>query len=475
MAGGAYGVIRWRQPKPTLIRVAKVDRIETLTSIVTASGEVRAHEMVDIQTEVPGVITGLPVKEGQTVKKGDVLLRIDAFQAETAVASERARFAVAQAEVKRLKSTIETALSNIVRQRELIKSNESELDEVKITLERDQSALKRYQELLKTRAISRDEYETFESKMRISAKRVDMARSTIEQARAQLRANESTVEEQRVMKESAEQGLGIAKATLNRAQDDLSKTTIRSPMNGVIVRLNVDIGERAVPGIQSNPQATLMTIANLATIEAEMKVDETDIVRVALNQQAKITVDALKDTPLKGHVTEISTAPIETVASAAQQEGKDFKVLVQVDAAPKTLRIGMLCEAEITIDTRKNILAIPIQSLTTRESPVDAKGAYLAPPKPEKEGKSIVQAANAKDPAKPGDKAKKNKTKELQGVYVKGPDGFAHFRPVKVGIMGDTNIELLEGLKEGEEVITGPLQSLRTLDEWTLVSVEAGK
>ena len=484
IAGIAAAVINARRPKPTLIRVSKVERMDTITSVVSASGEIRAHEMVDIQTEVPGVITELPVIEGQAVKKGDILLRIDPFQARMEMASEEGRYAVALSEIKRVESTIATAQSNLSRQREMIKSNEFALKEAQITYERDLSSLQRYQELLKTKAISRDEYETFESKSRISAERVEVARSNIAQAKNQLQANQLAVEEQRVMKTSAEKNLSVTEAALNRARDQLKKTTINSPIDGVIVRLNVDIGERAVPGIQSNPQATLMTIANLSAIEAEIKVDETDIVRVALGQEVKITVDALSSgnmdkVSLKGRVTEIGAAPIEGLATGNNQEGKDFKVVAKVEAPPKTLRMGMLCDAEITIDTRKDVLAVPIQAMADCEVPVDEKGAYLPPPKPEK-GKSLTQAANAESTSTkpvPGkaDKSAKSKKKKLQGVFVKGSDGMAHYRTVKTGIMGESNIEILEGLKEGEEVITGPLKSLLLLDEWTLVKIEEVK
>lgn len=493
VGGIAAAVIRARQPKPTLVRTAKIEKVDELISLVSASGEIRAHEMVDIQTEIAGVIVDLPVKEGNEIKKGDVLLRIDPFQSQMDKNSAEGRYLAAQADLKRFESTIASALSNIERQRQQIRSLETALAEAEIQAARDRAQLGRYVELLKTKAISRDEFETFESKSKISSNRVENARVLIDQAKAQLRANEIAVEEQRVMKIASQQNLQVARSALDRASDTLRKTTIASPMNGVVVTLNVDVGERAVPGIQSNPQATLMTLANLERIEAELKVDETDIVRLKLGQPATIKCDALPDVDLKGKVTEISAAPINTNANSSrssgnsQQEGKDFKVVVTIDSPPETLRIGMLCEAEITIDTRQDVLAMPIQALTLREVDVDAKGAYVPPPKPEK-GQRTAQAANA-EPAGPkkgegggkpgGEKGekkgrKKDKKKEHQGVFVMGADGLAHFRLVKTGIMGDTNVEILEGLKEGDEVITGPLQSLRVLDEWKLVKVDQG-
>ena len=237
-----------------------------------------------------------------------------------------------------------------------------------------------------------------------------------------------------------------------------------------------------------------MTLANMTQIESEMKVSEADIVRVKLGQKTKITVDALSDaTSLTGHVTEISAAPIEASArsmSSSSQEGKDFKVVITLDNPPSAIRIGMLCEAEITIETRKNVLSIPIAALTPRQGEFDEKGAYLAPPKPELGGPVAGKEAKAetKKPEPGGDSGskkgkgkskrtgegskKKSNRKEFQGVFVMGADGMAHFRPVKTGIMGEMDLEVLDGLKEGDEVITGPLASLRQIDEWSLIRLE---
>lgn len=476
-----WSVYKARQPKPTPIRVAKVQRAEKLVQQSTASGEIRAHDMVDIQTEIPGIIVELAVKEGQKVKRGELLLRIDPFQYEMALVSDQGRYLVAQAEVKSVENEIENKIADVSRLKQLLKSSDSDLDQARITAARDKSSFDRYEELYQKRVISSDEYETFEAKLRISNKRVDSAKASIEQINAQIRAAELAVAKTRILKKSAENSLAIAEAALKQVQDNLNKTRLRSPMDGVIVKLNVDRGERAVPGIQSNPQATLMTIADLSVIEAEIKVDETDIVRLALGQPVSVKVDALQagkqeDFSLSAKVTEIANAPIETQSSSSynsQQEGRDFKVVATITNPPPELRIGMLCEAKITNATRENLVTIPIQAVTSREVPIDKSGRYAPPPKPDpKASPSSGVSTKAVAADTPTSGTKKIQKKELSGVFVKGADGFAHFRQVKTGIMDDTNIEVLDGLKENEEVIIGPLASLRKLDEWVAVKLE---
>jgi HlyD family secretion protein len=465
VAGIVAAVILAKRPRPLPVRLADVERLDRLESLVRASGEIRAHTMVDIQTEVAGVVVDLPVQEGQKVRKDQVLLRVDPFQAETELAGARANHAAGEAEVKRMEAAIAAAESDLARDQEQIEMSKSDLGEAEITLERDLAAQEREKQLLDTGASTQDQFEIVVAKAKVSESRAESARSRIRQTQAQMTVGKLAVEQQQALKNAAEQNLAAAAAALNRANDYFQKATIRCPIDGVIVQLNVDAGERAVPGIQSNPQATLMTIADLSIIEAEIAVDETDIVRVALGQPAKVEVDAFPDQPLNGRITDMSTGPVRT--SGSDQEGKDFKVIVAVSEPPESLRVGMSCEAEITVATRENVLAIPIQALTTREVPVDEQGAYLPPQKPlkpqDKKNTEGQPEENRKD---------KKKTKELQGVFLRGKDNFAHYRPIKTGIMGETHVEVSEGLEEGDKIITGPLKSLRDLNEWTFIKEE---
>ena len=231
---------------------------------------------------------------------------------------------------------------------------------------------------------------------------------------------------------------------VSRSQDLLSKTVIASPLAGVITQMNVEVGERAVPGTLNNPAATLMVIADLSVIEAEVEVDETDIVDLELGQRAEVKVDALPDTPIDGVVTEIGNSAIQKVGQ--QQEAKDFKVVIQLKEPPASLRPGLSCTGEITTATRQEVLSIPMQALTVREFPVDEEG-------------NLVRDKD-QDKKKPARSSRKEK--EFEGVF-RVVDGKAEFVPVETGILGDTNIELKSGLEEGAEIVTGSYKTLRSL------------
>jgi len=294
---------------------------------------------------------------------------------------------------------------------------------------------------------------------------VEAANSRIQQLDSQIKAAQANIEYTKALRDAVLQRVEGARSNLNRADDLLKKTTIRSPLDGVVVKLNVEEGERAVPGILTSPQATLMTIADLSIIEAELQVDETDIVSVKMADKGEVLVDALPDVTLVGHVMEIGNSPITTGLSSTGQEGKDFKVVLRIDDPPSTLRPGMSCEADITTSVRKDVLVVPIQALTMREVEVDSDGKYV-PPRP-KEASGGAQAAAEAVP--------RDKRKELQGTFLAGADQAARFRPVKTGIMGEMDVEVLEGLDLGEEVVVGPLKALRTLEEGARIEVDRTK
>ena len=445
----AFGIYKVRQPKPLEVRTARVENAEELLSLVNATGEIRAHDMVDIQAEVSGVIVELPIVEGQQVARGDLLLKIDPIQTTTERTGAQAERAGAMAELKRIDAMIATARANVNRLENEIKSAQADIEEAEINSRRDENDLKRQNDLYKTKTISIGEFEIVEARTRISKQRVDSAKARFQQVQALLVAGQSNVQEQLAMKSAAQQALAVREAQLERAEDLVNKVTIASPLTGVVVRLNVSIGERAVPGIQSNPEATLMTLADMARLEAELK------------------VDALPDLPMQGIVSEIGSAPIQasSLTSSSSAEGKDFKAVIVIANPSPQLRIGLTCEADITIETRHNVLAIPIQAMTMREVDVDADGKYFAPPKPAKNDKPAKPTDPAAPPAAGGPKRK-----ELRGVFVMDEEGRARFKPIEIGIMGESKVEVTSGLTEGDRVIIGPLTSLRQLAEWTLVA-----
>jgi HlyD family secretion protein len=461
-------VLSNRKPK-TSVQTGKVERVEVLDSVVSASGEIRAKEFVDIQTEIAGVIVELPVKEGERVQQGDVLLRIDPFQARQDVASAQAQLDSANADAGTAQVQISTAEAAASRDEFAVTVAVSEVSQCESNRDRLKSQLDRKKGLRETQVISQDDYEAADSALRVAESQVLSAQAHVAQAQADRDMARVAIDQWKRQHEGATARGAMARANLERMQDLLSKTTLTAPLTGVITKLNVEKGERAVPGILSNPQATLMTIADLSTIEAEIKVDETDIINVALGNHATVTVDALSEMELRGHVTEIGNSPIgdtgELTATSSNQQGKDFKVVVQIDDPPAALRPGLSASAEIFVAHRDNVLVIPLQAVTVREVRVDEQGHYIAPDPAEVEPAGAVLADGA---AHDDRKAPK---KELEGVFVRDGER-VRFRPVKLGIKGDSDVEVLEGLSEGEELVTGSYKTLRTIKDLDPVKVE---
>jgi len=234
-------------------------------------------------------------------------------------------------------------------------------------------------------------------------------------------------------------------------------------LTGVITQLNVEIGERAVPGTLNNPAATIMIIADLSVIEAEVEVDETDIIDVRLGQVAEIKVDALPDQSLKGVVTEVGSSAIQTAAQS--QEAKDFKVTIRLENPPTTLKPGLSCTADITTATRQDVLTIPIQALAMREFEIDSEGNPIIPTEEEREAKKAEKERSDK---------KKVELKDFQGVFVVNR-GRVEFRPVITGITGETEIEIKSGLETGDTIVSGSYKALRSLKPGDRVDIDRSK
>jgi HlyD family secretion protein len=253
-------------------------------------------------------------------------------------------------------------------------------------------------------------------------------------------------------------------ANLARFDDLLQKRNFFAPLDGVVTDLPVRQGESVVPGLQNQTGTIIMTIADMSLITAEVKVDETDIVNIQLRQVADITIDAIPNKIFKGHVSEIGDTAIlrSTGLSASQsaissQEAKDFKVVIALDNPPDEIRPGLSCTAKITTATRGSVLTIPIQALTVRQ-----KGDLEVQP--------AAKGASA-TPAKLDPTAQKARKEELTGVFVV-ENGKARFRKVDTGITGATDIEVLSGLKEGDQIVTGSYQVIRTIRNETQVKVD---
>ncbi|MBM4060838.1 MAG: biotin/lipoyl-binding protein [Planctomycetes bacterium] len=466
LIGGSAAGITWQalKPKePTKVLTAKAETVPLLRSIVSATGEIRAKEFVDIQAEVSGIITELLVREGDQVHKGDVLLRLDDLQLKAEVDAARAQVGSAEADAKNAEVGVATAIANVAAEETALANTRVELEQARITRDRSAASRQRKKELYDKDLIGSEEFEIADADARLTQARFLWSEARVKQGQASLDAVNSRVEAAKAMRDGSLRRIDSAQAALARASDMLGKTVLRAPLSGLLTKLNVEKGERAVPGIQSNPIATLMTIADMSVIEAEINVDEADIVNVKLGAVAEVVADALRDVKIAGTVTEIGQSPIlaSSSGSGQNQEGKDFKVVVRLQEPPAALRPGFTATADIVTATRENCLVIPMQALTAREVEVDAEKRYVPPPEPSGD---VIPA--------PPTAAERQRLKELEGVFLL-VDGRARFRPLVQGIQGDMDLEVLEGLQAGDEVVIGPYQELRKLEEWDRIAVDS--
>jgi HlyD family secretion protein len=417
------------------VQTGKVQRLD-LASTVTASGEIKPKTYANIGANAFGKITRLFVKEGDHVKKGQLLAQIENVQPESDVQASRASLDVAQKDYAAAIAAVTT--------------NQADLDRAKADLEQKTLDYKRAQQLLKDALIPRSDFETRKAAYQTSAAGLEQAKARVAQSEAQL--------------QSAKGRISQNQASLRRADDALSKTTYLAPFDGVVTNLPVREGETVVVGIQNSPGSNLMTVSDMGVITAEVQVDETDIVNVKLGQSAEVSIDAIPKKKFKGTVTQIgdnailrSTGVSTSQTTGTSQEAKDFKVVVTLDEPPANLRPGLSATAKIITATRQNAVTIPIQALTIRQ-----RGDLE-----QKKGKdkSAVQAAA---PASPEEKAKAKE--DIQGVFVIR-NGKAEFIPVETGIAGTTDIEVTKGLKEGDEIVTGSYKVLRTLRNGASVKI----
>ncbi len=457
----------WNKKTLVEVQTGKVEKKDLLESKVSATGEIRAKEFIDIQAEITGIITELPIKEGDRVKKGDLLLKLDPLQSTAEMEATKASYEAAMSDAGTQKVQIASAEANILRDEAQLKQLSSELEQAQYNFGRSQKSFARMQQLHEENLISREEYEQSQNQMRIYKTQCDATEARIAQLKAQTKVTNLSIQQMKSAYQSAMNRAGASQANLRRSVDQLRKTTIFSPLTGIITKKNVEIGERAVPGIQSNPQATLLTIADMSVVQVELKVDETDIVNVALGNDAKVKVDALPDQEIKGKVTEIGSSPINAGTTTASQEAKDFKVIVDLIDPPDVLKSGLSATAVITTKTKNNVLTIPFQALTIRDVEVDDAGHYV-PPKEKAGEKNAVSADTDKS-------AKKSKKKELQGIFIVDKSNKARFTPIETGITGETEIEVIKGLAENQEIVTGSYKTIRTLEEGTEVKINNTK
>lgn len=447
LAAGAWLAV-WQINKGVVtVQTAPAVR-QDLTSIVTASGEVKPLTYTNVLGEGIGKITEIVVKEGDHVKKGDVLLRLESVQPAADVNAQRAGIAAAEAGVK-------SAGANDVSAQADVKSRAADLEHAKLDWERGQI-------LFKEGLISRQDYDALNATHDAAVAALASAQARAEQARAQLGQARSTLTQNQAM--------------LGRLSDILNKTTYTAPINGVVTYIAVRVGENVVPGIQNATGSYLMTISDMSVVTSEVMVDETDIVSVKLGQEAEVTIDAIPGKFFKGKVTEVGTQAVlrssglaSTQSTTGNQEAKDFKVVVTLQNPPDNLRPGLSSTAKITTAQKRNVMTVPIQALAQRTKKDLDEAAK------ENGQNSVTLAAGRPAPAAAnngsGSSSALEKNPEIQGVFVVR-NKRAQFVPVATGITGVTDIEVLNGLQEGDAIITGSYKALRTLKPDARVKVD---
>ena len=391
-----------------------------LEAIVSAPGTIQPQLSVDMSASTMGRVTRLAVDEGDRVTAGQFLLQIDPENLQAQVTRGEAVLDAAAAAHAAAQVAVETARLNF----DLAREN-----------------LERQENLWALRLVAREVYE---------------------QAVADVELRETEIRGREVDVEAAAQRILQERATLDSALYDLTQVTITSPIDGLVTRRNIEEGETVVIGTMNNAGTVLLTIADFSILEAEIEVDETDIPTVQLGQPAEITIDALPGRRYTGRVTEIGNSPIQPAAGGAQQEATNFLVVVTLDGDVPGVRPGFTCTAEITTATRTDALAVPIQATTVRDVTVDSAGNII-PPEPSSGSGVLSTSASAASSDGSGTR------EEREGVFVVR-QGSVSFTPVLTGIAGERYFEAVNGLNEGDLVVTGPFEVVRNLADGDAVN-----
>jgi HlyD family secretion protein len=408
---------------------AEALRARDLEAIVSASGRIQPKRQVNVSANTTGRVTRVAVEEGQRVKAGQFLLEIDPRSLDAQLQRGEASVAAAQSSLQQSRAAVQ---------------------QTRVALELARQNLKRTQELWKEGLTTRESLERAENEVQAR------------EAELKTREQEIQTNEQRIKVEEA--GLATTKYNLNQV-------IISAPMDGLVTRRSIEEGETAVLGTMNNAGSVLLTIADMSMLEAEVEVDETEIPSVSLGQPAKVTIDAIPNRTFKGHVTEVGNSPIQqtttTQNTGGQRQATTFRVVITLDEDVPDVRPGFTCTADITTATRTNVVAVPIQALTVREMLYNDKNELVREePQRRRRGNAVETALSASNEPPPG-----HTREETEGVFVVS-NGRGVFTPVKVGIAGEQYFEVLSGLKAGDQVITGPFNSVRELSDGGEVKVQ---
>jgi HlyD family secretion protein len=462
------------------VATVKITVRPELRSTVTASGEIRPIQFINLTSEVAGRIEEIYVKEGQPVTKGQQLVRLDPTQLQSNQAAQaaalqaaisdtqnaRTQIIAAQNGVATAQQSLTVAEASVAQARQQVVSSQTNVDSAQVNLNTAQRELKRTTELVESNVASRAEYDA-------ARDRFDQARVSLRTAQANLETQKIAIEEakarvnqQRIAVRNAQtnivlaqQGVKTSEARANQQQailsgqgSQLAKATQVAPITGVIADIPSKVGQFAVAQLSSTP---LLTIADMSIVNVEVKVDETEIARVEVGQKAKVKVDAFQDREVDGEVTQ--KTPLAVGKSSTQgglqntinvQEAKEFRVVVRLnisDEIREGLKPGMSATAVITTKVENNVIAVPLQAIVDKP----------AAPSP-----SPAVAGSVPSPA--------DKPKDTKGVYILQGDK-VKFVEVTTGITGESDIQILGGVQADMEVITGPSRVLKALKDNTTV------
>jgi HlyD family secretion protein len=384
--------------------IAKKD----LAAIIQASGKIRPKTMVEVSAAVSGKVMEVAVKEGDSVKKGQLLLRIDPKPFQTQVEQLEASIASARAAADQVQASVKQA------------------------------------------HLDRDRLEKLYEQKLVPLNDLEKARTTVD------------IEEAR--NRGAEKDLIRLGANLSEARHELTKVDVLSDIDGTVVALNIEAGENAFVGAFNNPATTLLSIADMRVIEAEVEVDETEAVRAFPGQPAEVEVDAHPGWLFHGRVSEVGHSPLR-LQTGGEREGTAFKVKISVLDTIREVRPGLTCSAKIRTEERAGSLAVPIQALTLRKPDGTEPQKDTASPVPVADDGHTPGGSEAPSTAvaaSGGPTKKLDEKGKVEGVFVI-QDGVATFRRVTVGITGEKDFEVVAGLSAGDVIVTGPFKALRTL------------
>jgi HlyD family secretion protein len=436
------------------VTTVKLDVRPELRSTVTASGEVRPIRYIKLTSEIQGRILEIYVNAGDQVKKGQALVRIDPTQLQ---ASQEAQWAAAQAsisDVQNARNAVSNSQQALVVAESAVAQEKQQIVSAQIEVRTAERELKRATDLVEKSVISRFEYDAARDRFETAKAKLEAQQIAVKEAQERANQQKVAVKEAQTSVKTSEMRASQQQAILRGQANQREKATQYSPLNGVVVDVPTRVGEYAVSALSSTP---LMTIADMSAINVEVNVDETEIASVEVGQQAKIKVDALGEKELAATVVQknpLAIAKSDTQGGLSNrvnvQEAKEFKVTLELDKTKIpdetwiSLRPGMNSTATITTKTKNNVLAVPLQAIVEKAPPTPTPGSSVA--------------GNAPTPTG-------EKPKDLKGVYLLDKSNKVKFVEVTTGITGESDIEVTNGVKSGDEVVTGPSRVLKTLKD----------